>query len=326
MEVLGVVVVGEPAHQAMVRDNSAPLSCLRKLPKIEDISHPGVGGIGEACRGLEDHFPERSEFDDGEVGKHQVPELNRLGGANRCVLLLAQDGNDGRGDVISGNHPAHYVAVVGGRGGGPGAPSEQVILEGGGRLLTCVLGRCVSNPRPTRAGEVKHRDLCRPCQHLRKRAYGGRGGVANGHLKILVEESPIAEVELGMGICVPIAGGCISANAKPFGDHRSSGAVEVLVSGPIQHDSMALIGDKWCRGGGGIPVHIRYWGFGVPSEVGGLGLEGSSAVEVDVVKAGGGANLHRLSHRVSPPSPFRPHRIGGVARGCVRCNGEGAGV
>ena len=310
----------------MVRDNSPCFARLRKLPKIEDIGHQGVGGIGEACRGLEDHFPERPEFDDGEVGKHQVPEFNRLGGADRCVLLLAQDGNDRRGDVVGGNHPAHYVAVVGGRGGGPGAPSEQVILKGGAGLLTCILGRCVSNPSPTRAGEVKHRELSRAGQHLRKRAHGGRGGVANGHLKILVEESPIAEVELGVGICAPVAGGCISADAKPFGDHRSSGTVEVLVSGPIQHNPVALIGDKWCGASGAIPVHIRYWGFGGPGEVGGLGLEGSSAVEVDVVEAGGGANLHRLSHRVSPPSPFRPHRIGGVARGCVRCNGEGASV
>ena len=150
--------------------------------------------------------------------------------------------------------------------------------------------------------------------------------MANSHLKILVEESPIAEVELGVGICVPIAGGCISADAKPFGDYGPSGAVKVLVSGPIQHDSMALIGDKWCGASGAIPVHVRYWGFSVPSEVGSLGLKYPKGVEVDVVKAGGGANLHRLSHRVSPPSPFRPHRIGGVARGCVRCNGEGAGV
>ena len=150
--------------------------------------------------------------------------------------------------------------------------------------------------------------------------------MANSHLKILVEESPIAEVELGVGIRAPIAGGCISANAKPFGDHRSSGAVEVLVSGPIQHNPVPLVGHKRRRGGTPIPVHVRHWGFSVPSEVGSLGLEGSSAVKVDVVEAGGGANLHRLSHRVSPPSPFRPHRIGGVARGCVRCNGEGAGV
>ena len=276
----------------MVRDNSPCFARLRKLPKIEDIGHQGVGGIGEACRGLEDYLPQRPEFDDGEVGKGEIAKLNRLGGANRCVLLLAQDGNDGCIDVISGHHPAHYVAVVGGRGGGPGAPSEQVILEGGAGLLTCVLGRGVSHPRPTRAGEVKHRELSRAGQHLGKCTHGGGGGVANGHLKILVEESPIAEVELGMGICAPVAGGCISANAKPFGDHRSSGAVEVLVSGPIQHNPVALIGDKWCGGGGGIPVHIRYWGFGGPGEVGGLGLKYPKGVEVDVVEAGRGTNLY----------------------------------
>ena len=241
------------------------------------------------------------------------------------MLILAENHNDGRGDVVGGHHPAHYVAVVGGRGGGPGAPSEQVILEGGGRLLTCVLGRGVSHPGPTRAGEVEDGELSRASQHLRKRAHSGSGGVGDSHLKVLVEERAIAEVELGVGIHVSVAGGCISANAKPFGDHRSPGAVEVLVSLPIEDYAVPLIGHKRRRGGTPIPVHVRHWGFSVPSEVGSLGLKYPKGIEVDVVKAGGGANLHRLSHRVSPPSPFRPHNIGGVARGCVRCNGESTG-
>jgi hypothetical protein len=61
---------------------------------------------------LEDHLPKRPELNDWEIGEGEIAKLNRLGGANGRVLLLAKDGDDGRIDLIGGHYPTYYIAII----------------------------------------------------------------------------------------------------------------------------------------------------------------------------------------------------------------------